>query len=152
MSILLRTSTILLLGALAIGCATHPDDIAAKSRPANTQDYSQLDCQALHLRIQAVDQQLSDMYRELASQANIDALQLAASAIIPVTRIFLDGTLGHKVDEEGFARLKGRAIALRRTAAEKGCDGAAQYQREIAEIENGKSQFNPQSREAKPND
>lgn len=119
MSILLRTSTILVLGALATGCATHPDNITAKSRPVNAQNYSQLDCQALHLRIQAVDQQLSDMYRELASQANIDALQLAASAIVPVTRIFLDGTLGHKADEEGFARLKGRAIALRRTAAVK---------------------------------
>jgi len=98
-------------------------------------------CVAIAIRIKRLDAFVAQQYETLKKDANLNAAQVTVAIVNPASLLFLDGTYGHKTAECGFGRLKGKAIAMRCTAAKKACPHAEQYRQEADLIEKNQYHF-----------
>jgi len=136
----MKSITSLILFTLILnGCATRPASI--KAQPVDMSRFAQYSCDKLSVRIARLDDFIAQQYQTLKKDANLDAAQVAMAVVSPASLLFLDGTYGHKTAERGYARLKGKAIGLRRTAVKKQCPGAERYAHEAKLIEDNHYDF-----------
>lgn len=132
-------TTALLTTIALTGCASRPANI--KPAHVDSSRFEKYDCDVLAVRIKRLDAFVAQQYATLNKDANLDALQVGTAIINPASLLFLDGTYGHKTAERGFARLEGKAAAMRRTAAKKGCSNAEQYLKEADLIDDNQYHF-----------
>ena len=115
----MKTLSTIVLALTMFGCATHPKNMSASS--VSSYQYKSYDCAQLAADYDRVSSRKTELYNELASEANADTAQMTVGLVLfwP-TLFFLEG--GDDARATEYSKLLGEYQELEKANIQHRCD------------------------------